>query len=81
MFGNTQPHNVYMTTARAAAMSAYAEAAMRKLGLPVIDAWSMTQSRWDAYTDGVSLAAESGVSWMVYQVMLNTLFPTCTGAE
>ena len=80
VFGDSQPHNAYMTTARAAAMSAYAETAMRKLGLPVVDAWSMTLSRWDAYGDGVSVAAESDVSWMVDQVVLNALFPTCTGA-
>ena len=77
VFGNDgSKANALVSTARAAAMDMHAKQVMQDLGFPIVDAWSITQSRWDEYIDGVALSPE--LEWMVYQVVLNTLFPTCS---
>lgn len=76
-----------MTTHRTRVFSEISEAAVRKVGIPVIDWGAVTQSRWDASYDGLHYASNMGgednvvgqVTMSEYQVALNVIFPTCTG--
>ncbi len=70
--------SAHLTTARAKVNAAHSESVMRNLGIPIIDMWALTQSRWDASTDGVTFGGTTGVEWMMSQVVLNALFPACT---
>lgn len=80
--------NLYVTTARTTLASLASKAMMKELGFPIVDTRIMTQSRWDATIDGIHYAAMGAfsdhwlgaVSAMFSQVILNTMFPTCTGA-
>ena len=76
---------MYLTTARAALMSAYSANRMREYGVPIIDGGIVTQSRWDSCTDGIHYASSFGklsdvtwssqVSTMLFHIVLNTVFP------
>ena len=90
-FGKARPANDYMTTARTTVMSRHSVELMASLGIPVVDAGIITQSRWDSSHDGLHYGSpqntEDGrgvvwagqVSFMVAHVVLNTVFPTCSG--
>ncbi|MDR3413478.1 MAG: hypothetical protein P4L87_21405 [Formivibrio sp.] len=79
--------NLYVTTARTTLASLASKAMMQQLGFPIVDTLIMTQSRWDSTTDGIHYAAMGAysddwlgsVSAMFSQVILNTIFPSCTG--
>ncbi len=65
-------------------MSKLSEDVMRGMGVSVADAAIVTQSRWDATRDGVHYATNDGkdnwygqVTYMVYEVIMNTIFPDC----
>lgn len=88
VFSQARSGNIYLSTARARLQSKYIADAMRELGFPIVDAEIITQSRWDASYDGLHYASAGGtvdeswysqVSYMVYQAVLNTVFPTCSG--
>lgn len=79
-----RPGNVYMTTHRTAMFTYYSESVMRSLGVPVVDARSLTQSRWESSYDGLHYAAQMGgdnwgsqVASMEFQTALNVVFPVC----
>lgn len=90
VFSQARPQNVYLTTPRAALQSAYSEAIMREFGFPIVDGLAISQSRWDACTDGIHYASAvfsindgwaSQVSTMMYQAVMNAVFPDCSGPE
>ena len=81
VFGSGDAGREYLTPARAAAVRETAEVIMRDLGFPVLDAWTMSQSRWDATMDGVTFPPDSDVVHTMYQMLLNMVFPACTGSS
>ena len=78
--------NYYMTSHRTRRFSLHSEAVMRSIGVPIVDWYQLTQSRWDASYDGLHYAGQldgndymgGQVPMMEYQVGLNALFPECT---
>ncbi len=55
------------------------QAAMRDIGVEIVDLTSVTQSYFDGTYDGLHylFRDEGRVSNMMLQVILNALFPTC----
>lgn len=87
VFAHARHENVYLSTHRAIMSTRYSESVMRSMGVPIADAYQVTQSRWDDCHDGLHYARNMAadhwggqVAFMVSEVVLNTVFPTC-GAE
>lgn len=85
VFSGARPYNIHLTTHRTQLQTELSERVMRELGVPIVDAAKITRSRMDASYDGIHYANNgqeadewvSQVSNMVYQVVLNTIFPDC----
>ena len=75
----------YVTTYRHQKYDRYAQGVMRGLGVPVVDAAAVTQSQWESAYDGLHYLRGGNDNWigstsgMVFQVILNTIFPNCVG--
>lgn len=90
VFSPAHSNSDHVTMHRHQTMDKYSQAAMRSIGIPVVDAAVVTQSRFEESYDGVhflfsfsqgsSEAWFGSVSFMVGQVVLNTIFQTCAGA-
>ena len=85
-FSHARTGNIYMSTHRTTRFTQHMEGVMRDMGVPIVDGRAITQSRWDASYDGLHYASViNGDNWgsqvasMEYQVVMNTVFPTCTG--
>jgi hypothetical protein len=58
------------------------------LGARIVDTFNVTKSRWDSSWDGIHMACQlvgdnwgSQIASMNYQIVLNAIFPECTGNE
>ena len=61
-------------------MRACVQESMRALGADIVDLMTVSQSYFDGAYDGVhylSSGAMGRVSHMMFQVIMNTLYPTC----
>ena len=84
-FSTARSANVYMSSHRTRTFSSYSEVLARSHGIPVIDLYQVTQSRWESSYDGLHYAPthqyeddySSDVSMMEFQVTLNAVFRDC----
>lgn len=78
--------NMYLSTVRVRQFTEYSAGVMRGLGVPVIDFALMTQSRWDACSDGLHYCISISTDYLSgqvatgeFQLALNVIFPECSG--
>ena len=85
IFSQAHSGTDYVTTARHQKFDKYAQGVMRKLGVPVVDSGTITQSQWESAYDGLHYLLGAHDNWsgctaaMVFQTVMNVIFPTCTG--
>lgn len=87
IFSQAHSHSEHLTSWRAVTYWKMARKAMEELGIPVVDTFRLTQSRWEDSYDGLhysqSTIEDPGhglASAMAQQAVLNAIFPTCSGS-
>jgi hypothetical protein len=65
-------------------MNQMSRLAMKSMSIPILDAMVVTQSMWESSNDGLHyMSGHQSDVWkghtgsFVFQVALNTIFPTC----
>jgi hypothetical protein len=87
VFSQAHAGTDYVTTHRVLTYDRMCRDAMTKIGVPILDAAMLTQSRWEAAYDGVHYLSGSNdnwnghVSWMVFHAAMNVLFPKCGSSD
>ena len=83
VFSQAHEGTEHVTTYRHQTFDKYAQGVMRKLGVPVVDAGTITQSQWESAYDGLHYLLGSSDNWngltsaMVFQAVMNVIFPAC----
>ena len=73
----------YVTTFRHQFYDEYARQEMRKIGIPIVAGSEITKSQWEAAYDGLHYLRGANDNWngcvanMVFQAVMNVVFPSC----
>ena len=84
LFSQAHEGTDYVTTYRQQVYEAYARKVVEGMGIPVADAGIITKAMWEAAYDGLHYLKGSSDNWygsvssMVFQAILNVIFPDCS---
>ncbi len=84
IFSQAHAGTDYVTTHRQQTYDRYVRNKMESIGVPIVDASAITKGQWEAAYDGLHYFMGANDLWygsvstMVFQAILNIIFPDCS---